>query len=104
MWLHGDPHARNVLTKDGKLAGFIDWGDICVGDPASDLACVWMLLPDHRARAEALEVYAASEATVARAKGWAFTFAAMLLDSGLINHPRHAVMGEKTFADLVEGP
>lgn len=104
VWLHGDPHARNVLTRDGRLAGVIDWGDICVGDPACDLACVWMLLPHRSAREAALDAYAPSPATLARAQGWAFTFATMLLDSGLINSPRHALMGEATFNRLIEGP
>jgi aminoglycoside phosphotransferase (APT) family kinase protein len=104
VWLHGDPHARNVLTREGRLAGFIDWGDICAGDPAGDLASIWMLLPDRRAREAALEAYAPSPATRIRARGWAFLFATMLLDSGLINHSRHALMGKATFERLQEEP
>jgi aminoglycoside phosphotransferase (APT) family kinase protein len=104
VWLHGDPHARNVLTRDGKLAGFIDWGDMCVGDPAGDLACVWMLLPDRTAREAALMAYDPGPATLIRARGWAFLYAAMLLDSGLINSPPHALTGQATFDRLQDGP
>jgi aminoglycoside phosphotransferase (APT) family kinase protein len=104
VWLHGDPHARNVLTREGRLAGFIDWGDLCAGDPASDLASVWMLLPERAAREAALDAYGPTPATLVRARGWAFTFAVMLLDSGLINSPPHALMGKATFDRLQDGP
>lgn len=31
--------------RDGELAGVIDFGDLAAGDPATDLAIGWMLLP-----------------------------------------------------------
>ncbi len=37
--LHGDLHARHLLVdEEGGAAGVIDWGDVCVGDPAIDLS------------------------------------------------------------------
>ena len=30
-WLHGDLHPANVVTRDGTLAGVIDFGDMCAG-------------------------------------------------------------------------
>lgn len=53
-WLHGDLHARNVLVDDGRITGVIDWGDVTSGDVATDLASVWMLFDDARARSECL--------------------------------------------------
>ena len=52
-WVAGDIHARNVLTRDGQISAFIDWGDMCIGDPASDLASIWALFaaPDEIGRA-----------------------------------------------------
>jgi aminoglycoside phosphotransferase (APT) family kinase protein len=50
-WIHGDLHARNVLVQDGAITGIIDWGDMCSGDPATDLAAVWMLFSERAARA-----------------------------------------------------
>jgi aminoglycoside phosphotransferase (APT) family kinase protein len=41
-----DLHPANVLTADGAFCGVIDFGDHCAGDPACDLAAVWLLLPD----------------------------------------------------------
>ena len=45
VWLHGDLHPANILVDDGQVSGVIDFGDITAGDPASDLAVAWMLLP-----------------------------------------------------------
>ena len=45
IWLHGDLHPANVLTADGTFCGVIDFGSLCVGDPAWDLAAAWILLP-----------------------------------------------------------
>jgi aminoglycoside phosphotransferase (APT) family kinase protein len=103
--LHGDLHARNVLVADGRLAGVIDWSDMAAGDRATDLAAIWGLFDSGEAREEAMRACVdVSEATWARARGWAFAFGVMLLDSGLADHPRHAAMGRNTLARLAEGP
>jgi aminoglycoside phosphotransferase (APT) family kinase protein len=46
LWLHGDLHPANLLTSGGTYCGVIDFGDMCAGDPACDLAAAWILLPD----------------------------------------------------------
>jgi len=99
-WLHGDLHARNVLVDAGTISGIIDWGDITSGDAATDLASIWMLLDDADARAECLALYAPSPERLARAKGWAVLFGAVLLDTGLVDHPAHAAMGAATLDRL----
>jgi aminoglycoside phosphotransferase (APT) family kinase protein len=36
---HGDLHARHLLVDDtGTACGVIDWGDVCIADPAIDLS------------------------------------------------------------------
>ena len=37
VWVHGDLSDGNLLTRDGRLAGIIDWGGLLVGDPAVEL-------------------------------------------------------------------
>jgi aminoglycoside phosphotransferase (APT) family kinase protein len=104
-WIHGDLHARNVLVSGGRICGIIDWSDMAAGDRATDLAAIWGILASRAARIEAIEACGvASEATWARARGWAFAFGVMLLDSGMADHPRHAAMGERTLRRLAEGP
>lgn len=95
-WIHGDLHARNVLTLDGTITGVIDWGDMTSGDPAIDLACLWMLLPDEPAREAAMQAYASGDRALwIRARGWAVLFGVMLLDTGRAGNARNAAMGEQ---------
>ena len=95
-WIHGDLHARNVLTLEGTMTGVIDWGDMTSGDPAIDLACLWMLLPNAAARQRAQEAYDAANTPLwTRARGWAVLFGVTLLDTGLNGNARNAAMGEQ---------
>jgi aminoglycoside phosphotransferase (APT) family kinase protein len=37
--VHGDLHARHLLVDEaGRASGVIDWGDVCLADPAVDLS------------------------------------------------------------------
>lgn len=102
-WLHGDLHPRNILVENGVITGIIDWGDMTSGDSATDLASIWMLFRDQAARQQAIAEYAnVSEATLQRARGWAVLFGVLLLDTGLVDHPRHALMGERTLRRVAE--
>jgi aminoglycoside phosphotransferase (APT) family kinase protein len=102
-WIHGDLHPRNVLVERGEITGIIDWGDITAGDRATDLASTWMLFTDADARDAVLETYdELSEATLQRALGWAVLFGVVFLDSGLIDNPRHAAIGERILRNVAE--
>ena len=101
-WVAGDVHARNVLVHQGKLAAFIDWGDMCAGDAATDLASIWSLFKDPQARAEAVAAYGMSSATRSRAMGWAVFYGVILLETGRRDTPRHAAMGEAILRRLSE--
>jgi aminoglycoside phosphotransferase (APT) family kinase protein len=102
-WLHGDLHSRNILVENGAIAGIIDWGDITSGDIATDLASIWMIFSDRNVRQQAIAEYGnVSDATLQRALGWAILFGVVLLDTGLVDNPRHAVMGERTLRRVSE--
>ena len=104
-WIHGDLHARNVLSDRGVISGVIDWGDMARGDPAMDLYSLWMLLPDAEARAAAIEAYGGiSAATLKRARGWVVAMGVVLMEAGLADDPGLAAMGERTLRALREGP
>ncbi len=81
-WLHGDLHPANVITRDGALAGVIDFGDMCAGDPATDLSAAWILLPAGAAGRFFAAYGDVDEATVARARGWAVLRALHLISIG----------------------
>jgi aminoglycoside phosphotransferase (APT) family kinase protein len=82
LWLHGDLHPANVVVRDGILAGVIDFGEMCAGDPATDLSAAWILLPAGAA-SRFFDAYGhADDATIARARGWAVLRAVNLIEIG----------------------
>jgi aminoglycoside phosphotransferase (APT) family kinase protein len=82
VWLHGDLHPANVVVQDGTLCGVIDFGDMCAGDPATDLSAAWILLPAGTA-GRCFDAYARVDAaTIARARGWAVLRALHLISIG----------------------
>ncbi len=100
-WIHGDLHARNVVVREGRVAGLLDWVDVCGGDPATDLALAWTVLSTADARAVFLETYRADPASVARAAAWAVYLGMTLVDSG---DPLHVALGAGTLARVTAGP
>jgi aminoglycoside phosphotransferase (APT) family kinase protein len=82
LWLHGDLHPANVVVRDGLLAGVIDFGEMCAGDPATDLSAAWVLLPPGAARRFFDAYERADEATITRARGWAVLRALGLIGIG----------------------
>ena len=77
-WIHGDLDARNLLARDGRLSGVIDWGCSGVGDPACDVMVAWkMLSPEARERFQA--ALSVDDAMWARARAWALSQALMAL-------------------------
>lgn len=68
VWVHADLLPGNLLVRDGRLVGVIDWAAAGVGDPACDAMLAWSLPPD--ARAAFRSALAIDDATWARARGW----------------------------------
>jgi len=98
--IHGDLHPKNIIIHEGKFAAIIDWGDMTAGDPATDLASFWMLFSDPQARQAGLALYAPHPALLARARGWAVFFGALLLDIGLGGDPAFEQVGRFTLQNL----
>jgi aminoglycoside phosphotransferase (APT) family kinase protein len=79
VWLHADLDARNVLVREGRLTGVIDWGCLGIGDPAVDVMVAWKLLdaPNRERFRHLLDV---DDDTWLRAQGWALSQAVIALD------------------------
>ena len=95
---HGDLHFRHVLVADGRVSGFIDWIDLCRGDPALDLQLVWSVLP-HEARGHFFAAYGeVDEKTLLRARVIALSLGGALLEYG--HHEGLASVEREALASL----
>jgi aminoglycoside phosphotransferase (APT) family kinase protein len=77
-WIHSDTAPGNLLVRDGRLVGLIDFAGVSRGDPAVDLGLAWNLLPARlrpafRAR---LDI---DDATWLRSRAWALSQACLQL-------------------------
>lgn len=70
VWVHGDVAAGNILVKNGRLCGVIDFGSLVVGDPACDLVIAWTFL-DADSREAFRRALVVDDGTWTRARGWA---------------------------------
>lgn len=99
-WIHGDLHPANIVFADGVPRAVVDFGDVCAGDPATDLSCAWTLLP-----ADAVPTFfdaygGADDALVARARAWAAWLALVLLGIGRTDRPSYEAVGRATLDRL----
>jgi aminoglycoside phosphotransferase (APT) family kinase protein len=88
--VHGDLHAANVLVANRRISAIIDFGDVCQGDPACDLAISWMLLAGED-RARLRSITTAEESTWQRAEAWALAFCVIYLATSANNPVMHAI-------------
>lgn len=96
VWVHGDLYFSNLLIKNGRLNGVIDFGNLGVGDPACDLILAWNLLPSSMRETfrKALQI---DDATWQRGRGWALSIALIALpyykdtNPTLANSARHVI-------------
>ncbi|ADG74612.1 aminoglycoside phosphotransferase [Cellulomonas flavigena DSM 20109] len=105
VWVHGDQHPGNLVSRDGELTGLLDFGDLCSGDPASDLATAWITF-DTAGReafvARTQEVRGWDDATWVRARAWAAGTVPVLL-AHPDDYPLMAAAGEHTAAQVAAG-
>lgn len=82
VWVHGDVHPGNLVARDGRLVAMIDFGDMCAGDPACDLAVAWTAFsPAGRERFVERLGSRYDDAVWRRARGWAVAIATLVADS-----------------------
>lgn len=79
VWLHADLLPGNLLVRDGRLAGVLDFGAMATGDPAYDLTPAWHVL-DAESRSVFLDLVGGDDPTARRARG-------LVVSSGVIALP-----------------
>ena len=77
VWVHGDIAPGNILIKDRRFWGLIDFGILGAGDPSCDYAMAWTYFdgPSRTAFLKGL-----SDDMISRAMGWALWKALITYD------------------------
>lgn len=104
-WIHGDLHPLNALVRAGRLSAVIDFGDICAGDPATDMAIAWMLFDkdDRDTFRQSLSIgdHSIDIHTWNRARAWALALGATFMANSDDN-PALRRIGAATLARVLE--
>ena len=100
VWVHGDLHPGNLLVERGKLSAVIDFGALCVGDPANDLIVAWDLFS-----ADARDVFrdalSIDEDTWSRGRGWALSFGLIALSIYMESNPMLTEISQRLIAEVL---
>jgi aminoglycoside phosphotransferase (APT) family kinase protein len=100
VWIHGDLLFGNLLVDHGRLSAVIDFGCLGVGDPACDVTAAWTLFSG-----EARDVFRAAlsvdDATWARARGWALSWALIALPYYVDTNPVIVRDARRTIAEVL---
>jgi aminoglycoside phosphotransferase (APT) family kinase protein len=100
VWLHGDLHPVNILVADGRVSAIIDFGDITGGDPATDLAFAWSMLPAHARLTFRRAAGDIDDDTWQRARAWALAFGVAYVARSA-DDPRMTRVGHATLAAVL---
>ena len=100
VWVHGDVAAGNLLVKDGRLRGVIDFGQLVAGDPSCDVTIAWTLFSGKSREAFRAEL-AVDEGTWVRGRGWGLWKALPQLLEHRSNDPRAAAKAERVIFDIL---
>jgi len=101
QWIHGDPHTANLIFRGGTLVGVIDFGDLCAGDPATDVAGGPLTLP-YESIDEIFRAYGSiDDATIRRTLGWALHFGLMFILLGESDEPTYGSIGRRAIENAL---
>jgi len=78
VWLHGDLWPANMLAREGRLTAVIDFSELCIGDPATDLMFAWTMLTAE-SRPVLRDALAVDDDEWERGRGWALSFGLLAL-------------------------
>jgi aminoglycoside phosphotransferase (APT) family kinase protein len=100
VWIHGDLHSGNLLAQQGQLSAIIDFGCLCVGDPACDVMAAWTFL-SAETREVFRDVLQVDDATWARGRGWALSFGLIALPYYQSTNPVLAGMARRAIDEAL---
>ncbi|HUZ40065.1 MAG TPA: phosphotransferase [Acidimicrobiales bacterium] len=91
----------NLILDQEALVGVIDFGDLCAGDPATDLAGALLALP-FESIGTFFDAYGAvDDATVQRTLGWAVHFGLIFILLGISEEPTYGLIGHRAIRNAI---
>lgn len=103
VWLHADLIPGNVLVREGRVVGVLDFGAMATGDPAYDVTAAWHLL-DQDSRPVFREIVGADEATWRRARGLVVSGGVGALSYYLHSNPSMVATARRGIAEVFADP
>jgi aminoglycoside phosphotransferase (APT) family kinase protein len=104
-WVHTDLIPPNLLVRDGRLVGVLDFGGVATGDPAWDLTPAWFVLDDQsRRRYRSLLGDSVDEAAWTRARGAVASQAVIALPYYLETNPTMVAVARRGVEALLADP
>jgi aminoglycoside phosphotransferase (APT) family kinase protein len=100
VWLHADLLPSNLLVRDGRLAGVLDFGTLCTGDPAFDLTAAWHVF-DAATRPAFLDLAGVDGPALARAGGLVALWGIGALSYYLHTNPGMVAMARASLAAVL---
>lgn len=101
-WVHTDLIPPNLLVRDGRLVGVLDFGGVATGDPAWDLTPAWFVLDEaSRRRYRDLLGDWVDEAAWTRARGAVASQAAIALPYYLETNPTMVAVARRGIEALL---
>tara|TARA_R110002050_G_scaffold118195_4_gene235498 strand:- start:13881 stop:14768 length:888 start_codon:yes stop_codon:yes gene_type:complete len=101
VWLHGDLLPSNLIVKEGKLHGIIDFGLFGKGDPACDLIPAWCLF-DAASRETFKDHLNIDENTWTRGRGWALSIALIIIPYYTQTNPKLVSIAKNMIDQILE--
>jgi aminoglycoside phosphotransferase (APT) family kinase protein len=100
--LHADLIPGNLLVREARLAGVLDFGAMATGDPAYDITPACHVI-DGDARARFLALSGADDATVRRARGLVVSGGVIALPYYLHTNPAMVATARRGIRAVLEG-
>lgn len=100
IWIHGDFAVGNILIKNNKLSGVIDFGGMAMGDPACDLVIAWTYLSG-KARDIFINTMDLDDDTWLRARAWALWKATFELCNIADKNSPEALLQKKIINEVI---
>ena len=101
--IHADLLPPNLVVRDRRLAGVLDWGGAGAGDPANDLVPAWSCLRGAD-RLRFRERLAPDDGTWARARGIALAQAVVAIPYYDVTNPSFAALCRATLTEVLADP